>query len=95
MAEKLPENEYRLVKSTHGHDKGSWYIIVGESEVKGVKYVSIADGRRRKLNQPKLKNVKHVMMTKKTVKLEYSTDKCLRKALWEYNFGSAESEEFI
>lgn len=76
--------EYTLCKSSAGHDKGSWYAIV-KSEP-GFAY--IADGRRRKLSSPKKKNVKHIDITRKTVRLEYFTDKSLRKALWEYNFGA-------
>jgi len=76
-------NEYTLCKSSAGHDKNSWYIIVK----KDTDYVYIADGRRRKLENPKKKNIKHVEITRKSVELEYFTNKSLRKALWEYNFG--------
>jgi ribosomal protein L14E/L6E/L27E len=72
-----------LAKSVAGHDKGSWYAVV-ESEPG---YVYIADGRRRKLDSPKKKNIKHVELTRKTVELQHFTDKSLRKALWGYNFG--------
>ncbi|MCL2070677.1 MAG: KOW domain-containing RNA-binding protein [Oscillospiraceae bacterium] len=79
--------EYIVAKSTAGHDKGSWYAIVcGNSDLSGFAY--IADGRRRKLGTPKKKNIKHLEITNKTVKLDYFTDKSLRKALWELNFGS-------
>ena len=79
--------KYILVKSTAGHDKGSWYVIVPTAESEPG-FVYIADGRRRKLGTLKKKNIKHVEVTRKTVELEHFTDKSLRKALWEYNFGN-------
>ena len=75
--------EYKLVISSAGHDKDSWYMVVKEEPG----YVHIADGRRRKLEAPKKKNIKHVSKTRKTIKLDYYTNKSLRKALWAYNFG--------
>ena len=87
--------EYRLAKSSAGHDKGSWYAVIPRNtQESGVMY--IADGRRRKLDNPKKKNIKHIEITRKTVNLAHNTDKALRKALWEYNFGGSinpESEE--
>jgi ribosomal protein L14E/L6E/L27E len=76
---------YILCKSSAGHDKGSWYAIVKREDG----FVWIADGRRRKLDKPKKKNIKHVEITKKTIELEHFTDKSLRKSLWVYNFGKS------
>jgi ribosomal protein L14E/L6E/L27E len=81
--------EYTLCKSSAGHDKGSWYVIVKQENG----FVYIADGRRRKLEIPKKKNIKHVEITRKNVKLEHFTDKSLRKALWQYNFGATNPKE--
>jgi ribosomal protein L14E/L6E/L27E len=81
--------EYTLAKSAAGHDKGSWYAIINRESG----FVYIADGRRRKLLTPKKKNIKHVEITRKTVKLDYFTDKSLRKALWDYNFGGLPGED--
>ena len=85
----MNENEFILAKSVAGHDKGSWYVVVSQDE----NSVFIADGRRRKLAAPKKKNVKHVELTRKTISLEHYTDKSLRKALWQYNFGEG-GEDF-
>ena len=82
----MNELEFTLCKSTAGHDKNSWYAVI-KSEVG---FVYIADGRRRKLAKLKKKNVLHVDITRKTLQLEHFTDKSLRKALWEYNFGGHE-----
>lgn len=83
MAETI---EFVLVKSTAGHDKGSWYAAVRQDETG----VYIADGRRRKLAAPKRKNPKHLEITRKRITLGGLTDKQLRKALWEYNFGAGD-----
>jgi len=80
----------KLCKSCAGHDKGIWHIVVREEA--GFAY--IADGRRRKLDKPKRKNIKHLQITNKTINLEFYTDKSLRKALWDYNFGNGEDETF-
>ncbi|MCL1881999.1 MAG: KOW domain-containing RNA-binding protein [Oscillospiraceae bacterium] len=90
------ELKFTLAISFSGHDKGSWYIIVKRESGKDLKdkeFVYIADGRRRKLENPKRKNIKHVKITRKFVELEYYTDKCLRKALWNYNFGDGSKNE--
>ena len=81
--------EFTLVKSIAGHDKGSWYAAV----INEVGFIYIADGRRRKLAKPKRKNIKHVEVTRKTVTLPGLTDKQLRKALWEYNFGNSDNAD--
>jgi ribosomal protein L14E/L6E/L27E len=78
--------EYTLCKSSAGHDKGSWYVIVRQESG----FVWIADGRRRKLQFPKKKNIQHIERTRKTTVLENYTDKSLREALWQYNFGGRE-----
>jgi ribosomal protein L14E/L6E/L27E len=72
-----------IVKSTSGHDKDSFYLVV-KLDNKGV---YIADGRRRKLAKPKCKNEKHLMKTNRVVDLaDVDTDKKIRRVLWEYNF---------
>jgi ribosomal protein L14E/L6E/L27E len=86
---KFDNQEYTLCKSSAGHDKGSWYAVIKRE----AGYVFIADGRRRTLANPKKKNIKHVEITRKTIVLEYYTDKSLRKSLWQYNFGEQFNEE--
>jgi len=76
------ESAFTLVKSVAGRDKGSCYAALKRDE----RYVYIADGRRRKLANPKKKSAKHVLITEETITLSYFTDKQLRKALWKYNF---------
>lgn len=72
-----------IVKSKVGHDSGSFYVVVKIDE----KGLYIADGRRRKLLKPKLKNKKHLAKTNTIVDLDsINTDKKLRRVLWEFNF---------
>lgn len=45
-----------IVQSAAGHDKGTWYLVVGVYETA----VLLADGKNRPLERPKRKNKKHV-----------------------------------
>lgn len=45
-----------LAKSLAGHDKGQIFVIIKEEE----EYVDLADGNRRKLENPKRKKKKHI-----------------------------------
>lgn len=49
----------QLVYSTAGRDKGSPFLIIG-LEKPG--YVLLADGRRRGVKRPKVKNVRHIQV---------------------------------
>ncbi|MCL2638951.1 MAG: KOW domain-containing RNA-binding protein [Oscillospiraceae bacterium] len=71
-----------IVKSTSGHDKNSFYVIVGYDGEKPL----IADGRRRKLEKPKAKNPKHISKTNTVIGMEKLTDKKLRSCLHSFNF---------
>lgn len=57
MKVKIPE-EGGVVQSLQGRDKGRYYVIV---EVLGDK-VAVADGVKRKRENPKIKNVKHLRL---------------------------------
>ena len=74
-----------VVRSAAGHDAGSFYVVLkAEAE-----FVLIADGRRRKAEKPKRKNIRHISKTNQVVPEEdLLTDKKIRRALWELNFGS-------
>lgn len=79
-----------IVYSKAGRDKKSYYVIV---EIVGEGFVKIADGRVRKISNPKLKNVKHVkkigvVLERIKAKLEKGTkvfNPELYSALREYN----------
>lgn len=50
-----------LAYSLAGHDKGSIYLIIDETEDS----VYVSDGRLRPLERPKKKNKKHIQVIKK------------------------------
>jgi len=66
-----------VVKSLAGHDKNT-YAVVLRAEGSNV---YLADGKRRKLEYPKRKNVKHVSATAVIISTEELTNKKLRKLL--------------
>ena len=67
-----------VIKSIAGHDKDRFYAVVGFQK----DCVKIADGKMRKLEKPKTKNIKHVRMTKTVLEPEnITTDRRLRLAL--------------
>lgn len=79
-----------VVKSIAGHDKNKFYVIVSMRQ----DYVTIADGRARKLAKPKIKNIKHIRATKTILDLEVvTTDKKLRLALLPFQGTMAVSEQ--
>lgn len=47
-----------LVQSLAGHDKGQFFVIIGEE----AEYVSLVDGKTRTLEKPKRKNKKHIQV---------------------------------
>ncbi len=69
-----------VVKSTAGHDKNSYFVAVS---IQG-NFVFIADGKERKLEKPKRKNIKHLDVTKSVIELHEITNKKLRKLLNEF-----------
>ncbi|MDR2532071.1 MAG: KOW domain-containing RNA-binding protein [Oscillospiraceae bacterium] len=71
-----------IVKSIAGHDKGSFYVVVGYENNMPL----IADGRRRKLEKPKAKNPKHTAKTNTVTEPAELTNKKLRAVLHSFNF---------
>ncbi|MDA8066861.1 MAG: KOW domain-containing RNA-binding protein [Thermaerobacter sp.] len=47
-----------LVSSRAGRDAGSWFLVVGRE---GERFVRVADGKRRRLEGAKRKNVLHLV----------------------------------
>ena len=80
--------EGMVVRSMAGHDKNRFYVIVKiENES-----VFIADGKRRKVEDPKRKNPRHLHKTNTILtKAETETNRTLRRALHPFNYGSEES----
>ena len=65
MKVKNPE-EGGVVISLQGRDEGSYYVIV---EVRGDR-VLVADGVKRRLENPKIKNVKHLRLLPRNISEE-------------------------
>ncbi|WP_435922597.1 hypothetical protein [Paenibacillus sp. DYY-L-2] len=60
MLKHLPEARIgQVVKTLKGRDAGSVYVIVG---IVDEKFVLIADGDKRKFDQPKRKNIQHLAL---------------------------------
>lgn len=53
----------QLVISTQGRDKGSPFVVLETEETPHGTFVYLADGKKRKVHQPKRKNIKHVEAT--------------------------------
>lgn len=74
-----------IVFSKAGHDANSFYVLV---KVEGA-FGYIADGRRRKLSDPKRKNLLHLKPTNSLVDVTaLDTDKKIRRVLHELNFAA-------
>lgn len=67
----------RVVISSAGHDKGRFMLVVGADGDR----ILVADGKERKLEHPKKKNIRHVRATERTIEPEGLTDKRLRRML--------------
>ena len=57
----------KLVLSRAGRDKGMYLAVIGESGC----YLVLADGRHRKMENPKHKKSKHVEVLNKTLSTEF------------------------
>lgn len=66
-----------VVISSAGHDKGRLLLVVGADGGR----ILTADGKERKLDDPKKKNIKHIRATSSSIELEGLTDKKLRQTL--------------
>ncbi len=70
-----------VVKAQAGRDSGEFFAVVGLEE----EYCFIADGKSRKLERPKRKNIKHLSFTNSVIDLSEITDKKLRTALKQFS----------
>ena len=70
-----------VVKSCAGRDKNSFFVAVGISGG----FVEIADGKERRLEKPKRKNIKHISPTNTVISMEALTNKKLKKVLNEFS----------
>jgi len=48
-----------LVRSIKGRDRGKYYLVIGRD---GLSRIQVADGEVRKVENPKYKNIKHLIV---------------------------------
>ena len=68
-----------VVTAVAGRDSGAQFVVIGLEEG----FCFIADGKSRKLDKPKRKNIKHIRTTDSMIDLNDITDKKLRRLLRE------------
>ena len=74
-----------IVKPQNGHRINRHFVLVETDR----NFVYIADGKRRRLSNPKKKNKKHIVVTgKQKIDLNTQTDKSIRKLLNKYDLDS-------
>ena len=79
-----------VVVSRAGHDSGRFMIVTAVDE----SFVYVADGKERKLEKPKRKNIKHISLTADTLNPDqFKTNKPLKKALAVYKATAKFKEE--
>lgn len=66
-----------VVRAAAGRDCGGFFAVTELQE----EYCFIADGRSRKLEKPKRKNIKHIRLTNSVIDMNDITDKKLRTLL--------------
>lgn len=71
----------RIVRSAAGRDKGKFLVVIAADD----EFVTVADGKERKLLKPKRKRIKHVKFTNTVIDMTDITDKKLRKLTGEFN----------
>ena len=71
-----------VVKAVSGRDKDGFFVVLSSNSG----YAVICDGKRRSLEKPKQKNIKHLLATQ-TVLQENSmeTNREIRRALSSFN----------
>ena len=68
----------RVVCSKAGRDKEKFLVIVGEND----KFFFLCDGKERPLERPKMKNKKHLALTKTTLdESSLKSNKAIKRAL--------------
>ena len=72
-----------IVRATAGRDKGGYFVVLG---VEGT-YAMIADGKRRQVQHPKRKKLKHLAPTHTVYDGSTETNPQIRKAIREFNGG--------
>ena len=72
-----------IVRATAGRDKGGYFVVLG---VEGT-YAMIADGKRRQVQHPKRKKLKHLAPTHTVYEGSIETNPQIKKILRDFNGG--------
>ena len=70
-----------VVRAKAGRDKDSYFIVLDVLD----KFALIADGKSRKLEKPKKKNLNHLEATKTVITQNLETNRKIKKALSDFN----------
>ena len=80
----------RIVYSIAGRDKDKYLAVINCDE----NYVWVADGKERKLETPKRKNIKHISLTADSLNPDqFKSNKSLKKAIAVYKDTVKSKEE--
>ncbi|MCI1982362.1 MAG: KOW domain-containing RNA-binding protein [Oscillospiraceae bacterium] len=72
----------RIVRSSAGRDGGDFLVVLEA----GARYAIVCDGRRRSLEHPKKKNLKHLSPTGSLLsENQMQTNREIRRALADFN----------
>lgn len=69
-----------VVRAIAGRDKDSFFVVTDSENG----YCLIADGKSRRLANPKRKNIRHLRFTNSVIDLNDVTDKKLRRLMKEF-----------
>lgn len=70
-----------VVRAKAGRDKDSYFVVLDVLD----KFALIADGKSRKLEKPKKKNLNHLEATKTVITQNLETNRKIKKALSYFN----------
>ena len=80
----------RVVISVAGRDKDKYMVVVG---LRG-DCLLVANGKERRLDNPKPKNKRHIILTDYRLQTEqYSSNRSLRKALYKISLNTVTAKE--
>ena len=72
-----------IVRAKAGRDKGGFFVVLSVSNG----YALIADGKRRRLEQPKKKNLLHLAATNTVYEGSIQTNPQIKRILSPFNSG--------
>lgn len=72
-----------IVRAKAGREKDGFFVVTAVDNG----FCFIADGKSRKLDSPKRKNIKHISVTNSMIGIDGLTDKKLRILLKEFGKG--------